>query len=222
MLEIARMCLFLAMFAVLAWFDFRDREISGLIFLVFGAAGAVLYAFDWHEVSSTDLYVVAITSVAIIAIWKTGLFGTGDMFAAFAGLVIYPIYYWIVPTIMPVFMGGWVLSFIFILSWNASLNASDVLRRGSVFSDVSDGTSRKFVAFFTIHRQRSFEKNAFIAEETVGGRRRLKLGKKDPDQEFVSAGVSKYVEYACPLMLFTAAAAFILLLAGHHIVTLVT
>ena len=222
MIEDARAVLFLAMFAVLAWFDFKDREIRGIVFVVFGGIGAALYVFDWQTIDQTALYVIAGTIVAVTVLWKAGVVGIGDLFAIFAALAIYPVYHGIIPTVLPVFMGGLVLSLVFTIAWNASLNMSDVIRRGGVFCEIADGRMRKMAAFFLVHRQRKFEKNTFLAEETVGGKRRLKLGMKETEQAFNSPGTTKYVEYACPLMLFTAASAFILVLAGSHILNFVT
>ena len=221
MIEDIRIVLFLAMFATLAWFDFREREISDVVFMAFGSLGAILYVFDWQDMTPIVLGVMAASALAASILWKIKLFGTGDLLAVFAGLAIYPVYHGIVPTVLLVFMGGWVLSFVFTIAWNISLNASDVMRRGGVFNEVSDGRMRKCAAFFLMHRQREFEKNTFLAEETVDGIRKLKLGMKQLDQEFVKTGTAKYVEYACPLMLFAAAAAFVLLLAHAHIVSLV-
>ena len=208
------MVLLLAMFAVLAWRDFRTREAGNYVFMVFGGLGAALYAFDWQDVTQFVLAIMACTALGAFLFWKAGLFGTGDLLAVFAGLVIYPVYAGMLPTMLLVLMGGLVLSFIFTITWNVSLNVSDIMKRGGVFREMTDRRTRKCAAFFFLHRQRMFEKNAFLAEKMTGdGKRKLKFGTKSTDQEFVDAGTTKYVEYACPLMLFSAAAAFALLLA---------
>lgn len=213
-MEEIRVTLLLVMFAVLAWRDFRTREINDCVFMVFGGLGALLYAFDWQDVTQFVLTMMAGTALGAFLFWKAGLFGTGDLLAVFAGVVIYPVYAGMLPTMLLVLMGGLVLSFMFTITWNVSLNVSDVAKRGGVFVDVTDRRTRKCAAFFLLHRQRMFEKNTFLAEKmTDDGKRKLKFGMKSTDQEFVDAGTTKYVEYACPLMLFSAAAAFALLLA---------
>ncbi len=219
MIEEVRIALFLAMFATLAWLDLRTREASDVVFVMFGGLGAILYVFDWQDVTLLVLCLMAGSASAASLLWGMRLFGTGDLFAVFAGLVICPVYDGIVPTVLPAFMGGWVLSLVSAVAWNVSLNVSDVMRNGGVFLEVSDGRMRKCAAFFLVHRQRGFERNTFLAEETVVGRRRLKFGMKPPDQEFARTGTTRYVECACPLLLFTAAAAFMLLLAHGHIVS---
>ena len=206
------MVLFLAMFAVLGWFDFKTRETYELIFVVFGGAGAVLYVFDWQDMTGTTLIIMACAACAMSLLWRLGLFGTGDLLAVFAGLVIYPVYGdSLMPNAVAVFIGGWALSLVFGVSWNAALNVSDVVKRGGIFKEVTDRRARKCAAFFLVHRQRRFERNTFLAEEITGSGRRLKLGLKSPNREFAKAGTAKYVEYTCPLMLFSAVAAFVLL-----------
>ena len=72
MIEDIRIMLFLAMFATLAWFDFRERETSDVAFMAFGGLGAALYVFDWQDMTLTVLYVMAASALAAFALWKTG------------------------------------------------------------------------------------------------------------------------------------------------------
>ena len=53
------------------------------------------------------------------------------------------------------------------------LNSSDAPMRGGLFNDVSDRRWRKCLAFFIVHRQRRFDRHAFLAESVVDGKRRL-------------------------------------------------
>ena len=219
-MEEIRIALFLAMFAVLGWFDLRTREIDTRVFVAFGGAGVLLYAFDWHEVTQLAVLLAGGMASGAFVLWRVRLFGTGDLFAVFAGtaicpvhagIVVFPAHEGVLPAMLPVLAGGWALSLGYAVSWNVLLNASDVARRGGVFCEVADSWARKCSAFFMVHRQRRFEGHVFVAEETAGGRRRLKLGIKPPDQEFARTGTAKYVECASPLMLFSAVAAFVLL-----------
>ena len=209
--EEARVALFLTMFAILGWRDLRTREADDRVFAAFGCAGAAMYLLDWQDVTQYTLLVMICTAWGAILLWKARMFGTGDLFAVLAGAVIYPVYGGVIPTMLLVLPGGWAAALAFAVSYNAGLNASDIVRHGRVFADVSDGRLRKCAAFFLLHRQRRFERHAFCAEEVLNGRRRLNLGMKPPDQEFAEVRDGQYVEYACPLLLFAAAAAFVLL-----------
>lgn len=219
-MEEIRIALFLAMFAVLGWFDLRTREIDTRVFVAFGGAGVLLYAFDWHGVTQLAVLLAGGMASGALVLWRARLFGTGDLLAVFAGtaicpahagMVMFPAHEGVLPAMLPVLAGGLVLSLASAVSWNVVLNVSDVARRGGVFCEVADCRARKCAAFFTVHRQRRFERHVFVAEETAGGRRMLKLGTKPPDQEFARIGTAKYVECASPLMLFSAVAAFVLL-----------
>lgn len=219
-MEEIRTALFLAMFAVLGWCDLRTREVDTRAFIIFGGLGTALYVFDWHEVTQFTILMMAGTALGTFALWRIKLFGTGDLFAVFAGTAIYPVYTGmaihhthadLLPVMLLVLMGGWALSFIFTILWNVVLNASDVMRRGGIFGEITDSRARKCMAFFILHRQREFERHTFPAEETTGNRRRLKFGLTPPGQEFTLPGTTRYVECASPLMLFSAVAAFVLL-----------
>ncbi len=206
-MEEIRMALFLGMFAVLGWFDFRTREMDDRLFLVFGAAGAALYVLDWQNTDSYAVLLVLCSASAAVMLWRFKVFGTADMFAIITGAVIYPVYAGFMPTMLMVFIVGIVFGVAFTVGGNVLLNVSDAAR-GRLFGDVSDGRVRKCLAFFLVHRQRGFDKHVFLAENTVDGRRRLKLGRKSANQEFAGPSTRNYVEYAPPFITFAAVSAF--------------
>ena len=84
-MEEIRMALFLGMFAVLGWYDFRTREIDDRLFLVFGAAGAAPYVLDWQDTDSYAVLLVLCSASAAVMLWRLKVFGTADMFAIIAG-----------------------------------------------------------------------------------------------------------------------------------------
>ena len=208
------MVLFLVMFAVLGWYDFRTREMDDRLFLVFGAAGAILYVFDWQNTDSYAVLLVLCSASAAVMLWRFKLFGTADMFAIIAGAVIYPVYAGFMPTMLLVFIGAIVFGVAFTMGSNVLLNISDAVR-GRLFADVSDGPTRKCIAFFLVRRQRKFDKHAFLAENTVDGRRRLKLGRKSANREFVGPSTHNYVEYAPPFVMFSAVSAFFVVAVAY-------
>lgn len=206
-MEEIRAIIFLAMFAVLGWLDFRTRSIDDRLFLAFGGAGAALYALDWQGTDPYAVLLILCSASAAVMVWRMGIMGTADMFAMIAGAVIYPVYGGFVPTALVVFVGAIALSVAFTVGGNVLLNSSDALR-GGVFRDVSDGRARKCAAFFLVHRQRGFERHVFLAENMVAGKRRLKMGRKPADHEFAELSTRRYVEYAAPFVTLAAASAF--------------
>ena len=215
-MEEIRIALFLAMFAVLGWYDFRTREMDDRLFLAFGGAGAALYVLDWQATDSYAVLLILCSASAAVMLWRLKIFGAGtaDMFAIIAGAVIYPVYAGFVPTMLVVFICAITFSLTFTIGSNVLLNTFDATR-GRLFNGMSDGKLRKCVAFFLVRRQRGFDRHAFLAENTVDGRRRLKLGRKSASQEFAKPSTWRYVEYVAPFVTFTAISAFFVVAAKY-------
>ncbi len=205
-----RMVLFLAMFFVLAWCDFRTRMISDRIFLAFGAAGAALYLLDWQATNGYEVLVMLCSAGGAVMLWRLRLAGTADALAIITGAVIHPVHLGIIPTMLALFVFATALSAVSVVAGNALLNASDAMRRGGVFGDVSEEWWRKCLAFFMVHRQRVFDRHAFLAENVVDGRRRFKLGHKPVGQAFAEPSDTQYVEYAVPFLTVAAVPASVL------------
>lgn len=214
MTEEIRTVLFLAMFAVMGWYDFRTRMIDDRLPLLFGGAGAVLYVLDWQQTDSYAILIMLCSASAAFMLWRLKVMGAADMFAMIAGAVIYPVYAGFMPTMLMVFVGAITFGVTFTVGGNVLLNILDVLH-GIAFRGVSDGRARKCVAFFLVHRQRTFERHAFLAENTMNGRRMLNLGRKSANQEFAEPSSGRYVEYATPFVTLAAASAFFMVAVAH-------
>ena len=119
------------------------------------------------------------------------------------------------PTMLMVLIGVTVLGPVVLMSGNALLNFSDVVMRGGLFGDMSDGRTRKCVAFFMIHRQRKFDRHAFLAENVVDGKRRLRFSFKRPDHAFAGPSTWRYVEYAPPFITLAAIFGFFMMAVAH-------
>ena len=233
MIEEMRVSLLLVTFGVLAWFDFKEREINVLVFIIPGGIGCILYIFDWQDIMTIKTLYLSVGVAIVVAIpWRIGLFGMGDLLAIYVGLITYPAHHGTMPVVLPVFIGGFILSLVCMLMWNIMLNMLDYIQYGKLFSDVVDARTRKVMAFFLVHHRRKFEKHVFVAEEKVVNVNdnnmkdrqiicKLNLGIKVLDQKFAPAiqqeqnadkPVSRYVESACPLMVFMAISAFMVIL----------
>ena len=208
------MALFVAMFAILGWYDFRTRRMDDRIFVAFGGAGALLYMFDWGPLGSYAFLTIlaCISGSIMLRVFK--VIGTGDVFAIVAGGIIYPISFGVIPTMLLIYLGAAVLSIVTALSFNACLNLSDIISRGSAFGGVSEGRLKKCAAFLLVHRQRRFDKHAFLAERAVGGKRRLVIGGKRGKTDFAPPSETRYVAYAIPFVTMMAVAAVCLVVSS--------
>ena len=209
-----RMVLFVAMFAVAGWWDFRTRRIDNRVFLIFGGIGALMYLFDWESTNSYQWLIIlcSISSALMLRMFK--VVGTDDAFGIMAGGIIYPVYLSIIPTMMLLFILTACLAFFITAFGNVGLNCSDMVRRGGVFRDVSDGRWRKCWAFLVVHRQRRFDKHAFLAELTVDGKRKLSLKAKSVNRPFAETSETQYVEFAMPFFTVSIAPAIVMIFSG--------
>ena len=199
-MEEVRMVLFAAMFAVLGWYDFHTRRVNDKIFIAFGTAGAVLYAFDWEAMGSYAFLTILACMSGSTMLRTFKVIGTGDVFAIVAGGIIYPISFGFIPTMLLMYFAAAIMVVLVAVSCNACFNLSDVMRRGNAFGDVAEGRLRKCAAFFLVHRQRRFDKHAFLSEHVVDGRRRLVIGGKRGKTDFASQSETQYVAYAMPFL----------------------
>ncbi len=189
--------------------------INDKMFLLFGGAGAVLYVLDWQDTDSYAMMLILCSASAAVLLRRLKVCGTADMLAIIVGVVIYPVYAGFMQTMLMVFVFAVAFGTAFTIGGNVLLNASDAVMRGGLFADVSDRKWRKCIAFFLVHRQRGFDRHAFLAENTADGRRRLKLGPKSPDREFAGPSTWRYVEYTTPFITFAAASAFFVMAVQH-------
>ena len=213
-MEEVRMVLFAAMFAILGWYDFHTRRVNDKIFLIFGSAGAFLYLFDWESIGSYAFLTILACVNGALMLRMFKVIGTGDAFAIVAGGIIYPIYLGFIPTMLLIYLAAAILSVITALSCNAYLNFLDVMWRGSAFGDVAEGRLRKCAAFLLVHRQRRFDKHAFLSEHVVDGKRKLVIGGKRGKTDFAPPSETQYVAYAIPFITMMAVAAVFFVVFG--------
>ena len=214
-MEEIRIVLFLAMLAVTGWLDFKTRVIDDRWFVLFGGLGAVLYLLDWQDTNSYEALVIPCSVTASVSLWRFKVIGPADVFVIITGSVIYPVYVGLMPTMLMVMIGVAGLAPAVLIGGNVLLNFSDVVMRGGLFGDVSDNRWRKCIAFFTMHRQRKFDRHVFLAENAADGKRRLEFRFARPNQEFAGPSTWRYVEYAAPFATFAAIFGFFMMVVQH-------
>jgi preflagellin peptidase FlaK len=92
-----REILCLAMLSIGAYYDLKTREVDDRLWMIFGATGLVLYAWEYVSGVMTDVQMVLIsvslTAAIAIALYRYGFFGGADAKALVAVSVILPVYY---------------------------------------------------------------------------------------------------------------------------------
>jgi len=196
MIEEIRIVIAVSMFAIAAFFDVRERRIHDIIWLAFGGAGTVLYAFEFPDIIDIVSVGVGVSLASIF--WFFRLYAGADALALISLSVILPTYNgFIIPLSTVVIATG--ISIIYGLVYNLVVNSKTFLNNKKIFEEFDEPTYRKLAAFFLIHKKTKNEKFVFPAERIVSEKRKFRF-RYDPDDEFSKDEL--YVSLAMPLTLF--------------------
>lgn len=149
------------MLSVGAYYDLKTREVDDRLWMVFGAAGLVLYAWDYVSGATADVQMMVLVSVSLtaavaVALYRYGFFGGADAKALVAVSVILPVYY---PLMMSFFyvhpitgitvLTNAVLFALLVPLYNALSNLARVARGERLFEGFEEEpTWRKVLACF--------------------------------------------------------------------------
>lgn len=223
--ELVRIALALAMFASASYFDLRKRAVNDLLWVVFAAAGGLVYIFDFPATVGEGLAVILSVSLAAgisYGIYRSGLFGGADMLALIVFSAILPLFnagpvvelgnvvsfHPIAPLI--VLTNGVILSMVQLLG-NLGRNA---MYKGRLFEGLQhEPASKKMLAMLIGHRSAN-PKYAFSIERLEGGRRTFDFGLKPAETAEYETRKDVWVTTATPFLLFLAAGFVLMLLTG--------
>lgn len=192
--EPAREVLSLALFSVASYLDLKSREVSDLVWISFGGAGACLYLLE-PSAPVPVLYIAAGAGVALAGL-VTRAFGQADCLAVFSLAVILPSYCGI-PLAVAISLAAPVAASLYALVLNVAYNLSD-LSHGSLFAGLSERRLRKALAFFVLHRRREHER--FVVPAQEGGRLAFRI--LIDDESGFAENFRGYVSSALPLVPF--------------------
>lgn len=221
------------MLAIASILDIKNREVPDKVWLVFGAAGALLTVFELFDgISNKGLggnsikiafavhsaIGIAIISAIGYATYKTGLFGGADPKALVAIAVILPTY--LPPFDIHGFPALSVLSNALIVSMAAILynivrNSISLAKGIPIFERVHEGAMRKALAFAVGFSSTSPGRYTFALEEADdSGARRFRFNPVDYN-EFVEVENRRiWVTRALPFIVYLGAGFAIYLVIG--------
>ncbi len=226
MLELAlidqiRIILAITMLGIATTSDIKNREINDIIWIVFGAIGAILIPFAGNL--SDELLKIGISMIVApiaIIIWRFGLFGGADAFALIALAVLVPGMTLVNGTITPfTVLTNAVLLSVVPMFINAIRNAILLARKIDIFEGFDETKGRKILAMFIGYRAAN-PKFGFSIEQKNGKHKKLNLSFHHAEHAAFCEKKDTWITPGVPYMIFIFAGFVIQLIYGDIIFSL--
>jgi preflagellin peptidase FlaK len=210
-----RIVLALVMLSSATIIDIRKREISDLMWIVFGAISGILLFFEPDLIEAAfGVGFSLIVAPLVLILWRFGLFGGADAL----GLIV-------LSALAPMAtLSGSAVSPFSILVNSALLSVSPmiinfihnsvlILRGKDIFHDFDETKSMKIFAMFLGYRSKN-PKYSFSLEKQVGKKKRLNIVLHHSDTAEYCTTADTWVTPGLPFMIFILGGFIIQLLFG--------
>jgi len=202
-IESARIILAISMLGLASFFDFRKREISDLVWIIFGALGAVLFIIEPVLIDAliTTGFALIVAPFAIF-MWRIGFFGGADAFALITIAILAPQITFGENIVTPfTVMTNAALFSIIPLFVNAARNLIEILKKNNIFEGFQESYSKRIIAMFVGYRAKN-PKFSFSMEQQSGNVKKLSLSFKHAETSEYCTKPNTWVTPAIPYMLF--------------------
>jgi archaeal preflagellin peptidase FlaK len=223
MLEIAsldglRIALALGMLGIACASDIKKREISDIIWIVFGAIATILIPFSTNIYD--ELYKIGIAMIVApiaIIIWRFGLFGGADAFALIVLAGLAPNVSLTHGTITPfTTLTNAVLLSIVPMLVNVIRNVVLLASHHDIFEGFNESKKKKVLAMFIGYRAAN-PKFGFSIEQKQGKYKKLNLSLQHAEYAEFCTKKDTWITPGIPYMIFIAAGFAIQLVYGDII-----
>jgi preflagellin peptidase FlaK len=145
------------MLSIGSYYDLKTREVNDRLWMAFGGAGLVLYAWEYVSGATADVQMilvsVSLTAAIAVALYRYGFFGGADAKALMTISVIMPIYYspssfYVHPITGIMVLTNAALFALVMPLYNALSNLVKVARGERIFEGFDEPTWRKVLACF--------------------------------------------------------------------------
>lgn len=231
--ELIRILIAAAMLGSASFFDIRKREVSDLLWVVFGIIALAVYALEFAYGGTVDLFMTAIPILIAAAvsfgIYKSGLFGGADALALVTLAVILPAYGGVVDMMSPfgstfmlhpivplVVLSNAVILSISMVGLNLVSNAVYASRNpGRLFEGLEhESAGKKIIAVIVGYRTKDTPSYAFPIEQTVDGRRRFSFSTGNAETAEYESRRNVWVTRGTPFLAFMLAGFVAMLFVG--------
>jgi preflagellin peptidase FlaK len=213
-----RIILALVMLGIACASDIKKREISDIVWIVFGAISAIMIPFS---INITDeLFRIGISLIIApiaIIIWRFGLFGGADAFALIVLAALVPSITLTKEMITPftTLTNAVLLSTIPMLI-NVTRNAVLLTRKQDIFEGFNETKAKKILAMFIGYRATN-PKFGFSIEQIDDNRKKFNLSLQNAEHAEFCTKKDTWITPGIPYMLFIAAGFVMQLVYGDII-----
>ena len=232
--DFIRILLAVGMLSTASFLDIRRREVSDLLWVVFGILALVVYVLEFANGITFDLLTTAVPiSIAVaisFGVYKSGLFGGADALGlvvlaatipTFDGRLVDQILpshnVFLMHSIAPlIVLSNAVILSLSQIGFNIVRNAKYVWKNpGGLFEGLEhESLSRKIIAIAIGYRTSSRPRYAFPIEQEVDGRRRFSFSPESAETAEYELRRNVWVTPGTPFLLFMLAGFIVMLVIG--------
>ena len=198
--------------------DIRKREISDLMWIVFGAISVVLLFLEPDIIQAAfGVGFSLIVAPLVLILWRFGLFGGADALGIIVLAALAPMATLSESGVSPftIVVNSAVLS-VSPMIFNFVRNSILILRKNDIFHDFDEPTSKKIFVMFLGYRSKN-PKYSFSLEQQVGKKKKLNIALHHSDTAEFCTTPDTWVTPGLPFMIFILGGFIIQLLFGDLI-----
>ena len=210
-----RILLALVMLVSATIIDIRKREISDLMWIIFGVIAGVLLFFEPNLMEAAfSVGFSLIVAPLVLVLWRFGLFGGADALGLIVLSALAPMATLSDSAISPftILVNSALIS-ISPMIINFVRNSVLILRNQDIFHDFDETKSKKIFAMFLGYRAKN-PKYSFSLEQKVGSKKRLNITLHHSDTAEYCTTPDTWVTPGLPFMIFILGGFIIQLLFG--------
>jgi preflagellin peptidase FlaK len=195
--------------------DIRKREISDLMWIIFGVIAGVLLFFEPNLMEAAfSVGFSLIVAPLVLVLWRFGLFGGADALGLIVLSALAPMATLSDSAISPftILVNSALIS-ISPMIINFVRNSVLILRNQDIFHDFDETKSKKIFAMFLGYRAKN-PKYSFSLEQKVGNKKRLNITLHHSDTAEYCTTPDTWVTPGLPFMIFILGGFIIQLLFG--------
>jgi preflagellin peptidase FlaK len=195
--------------------DIRKREISDLMWIIFGVIAGVLLFFEPNLMEAAfSVGFSLIVAPLVLVLWRFGLFGGADALGLIVLSALAPMATLSDSAISPftILVNSALIS-ISPMIINFVRNSVLILRNQDIFHDFDEIKSKKIFAMFLGYRAKN-PKYSFSLEQKVGNKKRLNITLHHSDTAEYCTTPDTWVTPGLPFMIFILGGFIIQLLFG--------